>query len=97
MNKVVRTKDLILNVKEIYFLQIQSGTKTYEYREIKPFWTKRLKTPYPGIQIRLGYPKADDKSKILRFAWNGFFVTTIDLMGEGMKNVYAFPLNETRI
>jgi len=31
MNKVVRTKDLILNVKEIYFLQIQSGTqKSYE-------------------------------------------------------------------
>ena len=90
--EVVRNSDLILNLKEIYYRQIESGEKTHEYREVKPYWEKRLRYPYQGIQIRLGYPKADDESRILKFKWSTPFKTTKNLMGEGIKEVFAIPL-----
>ena len=90
--------DLILNVKEIYYRQIESGDKDHEYRECKPYWDRRLEDPnYPGIQIRLGYPKNDDDSRIQKFVWCGFFKTKLNLMGEGRKWVYAFPLSKLKI
>ena len=33
---------LTFNLKKEWFEKIKSGEKTHEYREIKPFWTKRL-------------------------------------------------------
>lgn len=33
---------LTLNLKKKYWDQIRSGSKLEEYREIKPYWTKRL-------------------------------------------------------
>jgi hypothetical protein len=33
---------LTLTLKKKWFDMIKSGVKTEEYREIKPFWTKRL-------------------------------------------------------
>jgi len=33
---------LHLTLKHKWFDQIKSGVKTIEYREIKPFWTKRI-------------------------------------------------------
>ena len=84
--------DLILHVKEIYFREIQSGQKPFEYREVKPFWTKRLKKSFTGLQIHWGYPKKDDKSRIEKFDWPGFFITKTRLMDQGIKTVYAFPL-----
>ena len=84
--------DLILNVKKKYFDEIKSGKKRYEYREIKPYWTKRLSKKYTGIQIRLGYPKNTDTSRILRFPWRGKFETNVNLMDEGRKDVYAMSL-----
>ncbi len=86
--------DLILNLKKTYFDQIKSGEKKYEYREIKPYWTKRLGKKYRYIQIRLGYPKNDDFEKILVFPWRGKFQTNVDLMGEGRKDVYAMELRK---
>lgn len=87
---------LIFNLKEKYFNQIKEGTKDHEYREIKPYWIKRLKKkPFSGIQIRLGYPKSTDSDKIMYFPWRGYFETTVDLMGEGEKKVFAFPLDDS--
>jgi len=84
--------DLIFNVKKEYFDLVKSGHKTFEYREIKPYWTKRLGKKYSGIQYKLGYPAFDDDLKILKFEYRGYFLTNIDLMGEGFKDVFAFPL-----
>lgn len=34
---------LIFNLKKEWFEKIKSGEKTHEYREVKPYWTKRIK------------------------------------------------------
>ncbi len=33
---------LTFNLKKKWFNKIKSGEKTHEYREVKPYWTKRL-------------------------------------------------------
>lgn len=33
---------LVFNLKKEWFEKIKSGEKTHEYREVKPYWTKRL-------------------------------------------------------
>ena len=33
---------LTFNLKKQWFEKIKSGEKTHEYREVKPYWTKRL-------------------------------------------------------
>lgn len=33
---------LTFNLKKEWFEKIKSGEKTHEYREVKPYWTKRL-------------------------------------------------------
>lgn len=75
-------KTLTLSLKKQWFDMIKSGEKKEEYREIKPFWKKRLRsvvlktdlsTVYEGFQrydtlvFTLGYPKADDTERRLVF------------------------------
>jgi hypothetical protein len=38
-------KTLNLTLKKQWFDEISAGTKKIEYRDIKPFWTARLKQP----------------------------------------------------
>lgn len=39
-----------------WYDKIDSGEKRYEYREIKPFWTKRLfAKPYAAVRFHRGY------------------------------------------
>lgn len=46
--------DLVLT--HHWYDAIASGKKRYEYREIKPFWTKRLfARPYNAVRFRRGY------------------------------------------
>jgi len=33
---------LTFNLKKEWFEKIKSGEKTHEYREVKPYWTKRI-------------------------------------------------------
>lgn len=53
--------DLILNMKREWFARIWNGDKTVEYREVKPYWTRRIgnwvgkETRF--IEMRLGYLK----------------------------------------
>lgn len=90
--------DLIFNVKEIYFRQAQDGTKDEEHRECKPYWDKRLENHnYTGIQMRWGYPRSGDDSRIEKFAWCGFYKRKFNLMGQGVIWVYAFPLRARAI
>lgn len=46
---------LHLTLHRRWFIDILEGTKTEEYREIKPFWAKRLLKHYDRITFRNGY------------------------------------------
>ena len=51
-------KVLHLNLYRKYFDQILKGEKTIEYRDITPYWSKRLEGRYYDvIQFRNGYAK----------------------------------------
>ena len=51
-------KVLHLNLYRKYFDQILKGEKTIEYRDITPYWSKRLEGKYYDvIQFRNGYAK----------------------------------------
>jgi ASC-1-like (ASCH) protein len=51
-------KVLHLNLYRKYFDAILNGEKTIEYREITPYWSKRLEgRHYDLIQFRNGYAK----------------------------------------
>ena len=68
---------LVLHVKGKYFDQIKSGEKTEEYREIKPYWKKRLfGKSYAGIVIMRGYPKfsAMCSDNCMDFIWDPAYV-----------------------
>ena len=57
---------LTFNLKKEWFEKIKSGEKTHEYRELKPYWTKRIYGNLPKdfkICFCLGYPHKDDKDK----------------------------------
>lgn len=48
--------DLVL--KGRWYDLIKSGKKKFEYREVKPYWDKRLfSKPYTHIRFRRGYTK----------------------------------------
>lgn len=48
-------KTLQLTLKKQWFDMIYLGIKTEEYREIKPFWEKRLDKHYDRVEFRNGY------------------------------------------
>lgn len=51
-------KILNLTLKKQWFDMIASGEKREEYREIKPYWNKRLlNKKYDAISFRNGYSK----------------------------------------
>lgn len=64
-------KILRLTLKKKWFDMIVSGEKKEEYREIKPYWEKRLFHPlypeilqfreYDAVEFRNGYRKNADK------------------------------------
>ncbi len=63
-------KILYLTLKKKWFDQILAGTKKIEYREIKPYWTKRLfdsegkPKHYDIIEFRNGYSKTARKIRV---------------------------------
>ena len=59
---------LTLPLKGVYFDQIKSGDKTQEYREVTPFWKKRLENrEYDFVVLTRGYPKKTDQSRRMKF------------------------------
>lgn len=63
-------KTLHLTLHKKWFDQILAGTKKIEYREIKPYWTKRLfnddgtQKKFDVIFFRNGYSKNCRKMKV---------------------------------
>lgn len=77
------SKILYLTLKRVWFEQILNGDKTIEYREIKPYWIKRLVgRHYTHIQFRNGYSK---KSPTM----------LIEYLGLGVNEVYENKLHFT--
>lgn len=80
-----------------YFHQIKEGSKLLEYREIKPYWTKRIVgREYENIILTLGYPEKDDDSKRIKRPWRGYKIIK-GLIHPHFKNVptdvYAIRVN----
>lgn len=92
----MKSKILVLNLKKEYFKEILAGTKKEEYREVKPYWNKRLNKEYDYIAIRCGYPKKNDTSKEIIFRWNGYIKKSIKhkCFNNKITEVYAIVLNE---
>ena len=62
-------KVLHLTLKKKWYDMIASGEKTEEYREIKPYWTTRLKDflvkkPFDYIIFKNGYSKDASSMKV---------------------------------
>jgi hypothetical protein len=63
-------KVLYLTLIKKWFIEILKGIKKTEYREIKPYWTKRLfnsdglPKKYDSIIFRNGYSKGAPKMKV---------------------------------
>ena len=55
-------KTLHLSLKKEWYNMIESGIKTEEYREIKPFWCKRLIHDYDEAMEEFGAIIFDDKN-----------------------------------
>ncbi|MCK5617642.1 ASCH domain-containing protein [Candidatus Pacearchaeota archaeon] len=81
---------LYLTLMRRWFDEILDGTKKFEYREIKPYWTKRLfnedgsSKNYDVIYFRNGYSKGCRKMEVefegVRFGeFNGERVYAIGL------------------
>lgn len=59
-------KTLNLPLKAKWYEMIESGIKTEEYREIKPYWTKRLLRRYDYVMFSYGYTK---RRMIFKIEW----------------------------
>lgn len=74
---------LIFPLKKEWYEKIKSGEKTIEYREVKPYWTKRLNKPYGDLFKYNGeklpsYPAEFDKFLfpcILRLGYTDKYMT----------------------
>lgn len=92
--------NLTLPVKKEYFDLIKSGKKLVEYREVKPYWSRRLMCKdYDNIVITLGYPKKDDLSKRIVFKYRGY--STVFVKHEFFDinkrtHLYAIPLEKVK-
>jgi len=86
-------KILHINLKTQYFNEIKQGTKVFEYRLKNDYWTKRLvNKEYDEIHLKLGYPKADDKNKIIIVPFLGYEVQKITHKEFGASAVEVFAL-----
>ena len=66
MENIIDKKDktLYLTLKKQWFDMINDGIKTEEYREIKPYWVKRLEgRKYDIVEFRNGYQKDAQKMR----------------------------------
>ena len=97
---------LILPTKGKWFRMILDGVKTEEYREIKPYYTKRFQTI--GLLDDYGLPKVNKAKVIFRNGYSGnapSFVANVSLDiktgrkewgAETGKEYYALRIHEIK-
>jgi hypothetical protein len=57
--------NLSLVLKHKWYDLIESGEKTSEYRDIKPYWDKRLAKHYDTVTFQRGYTSTKLKFEII--------------------------------
>ena len=90
-------RTLVLNLKREYWEAIKAGTKTVEYRLANDYWRKRLAGKiFDSVELRLGYPRSGDESRILRRKYRGVTIGTIThpLFGAGEVEVFQIDVSE---
>lgn len=93
---MTKKRILHLALKAVYFHQIKSGDKKFEYRLQTEYWRKRLiGREYDEIHIKLGYPSKGDRERIVVRPWMGFSYETIkhEHFGSEEVNVFAIKVN----
>lgn len=94
MSHFRRVNTLHLPVKREYFDAIKNGTKCVEYRLFSDYWEKRIRnTIFKTVEITLGYPKRDDKSRRLTFKWDGYTIGNIQHQEFGKRTVRVFEIS----
>lgn len=85
---------LFLSLKSEYFDAIRDGSKTEEYREITPYWSKRIVgREYTDIVLTKGYPRADDMDRRIRKPWRGYRTGTIKHPHFGNQEIKVFIID----
>lgn len=82
---------LHIHVKGVYWEHVRQGIKKEEYREFKPYWSKRLNKEYDLIHYYLGYTK-----KKMIFKYDGVTLTKVihKEFGDKPTAVYAISLRK---
>jgi len=88
----MRSKVLYLTVTKHWFDEIANGDKKEDFREIKPYWEKRLlERDYVFVQVKNGY--GNDRPAML-FRWNGYRVSdSIEETDLGYGRFFAIDLS----
>ena len=86
-------KILHLTLKKKWFDMIASGDKREEYREMKPYWNKRLSKRYDVVKFRNGYKK-DSPWVIVELDGVGTSLGIIEWGAPPDKMVYILRLGE---
>jgi hypothetical protein len=80
-------KILHLTLYKKWFNEIASGVKKEEYRDVKPYWTKRIVgRDYDEIHFRNGYAK---DAPLIKVEYNGWRITHFN-----GKQVYGLALGK---
>lgn len=84
---------LHLPLKGLYFRQIKSGFKEFEYRLTTAYWRKRLVgREYGWIDLSLGYPARSELHKHIHRPYLGYEVQTITHPHFGPDPVEVFAI-----
>lgn len=92
----MKKRVLHISIKREYFEQIKDGSKLFEYRDQTAYWAKRLVgRDYDEVHFKLGYPKANDFSRIEVRPYRGFERQTIvhKHFGNTETDVFAIRAN----
>lgn len=90
-------KVLHINLKTKYFNEIKKGTKPFEFRLKNNYWSKRLiGKNYDEVHFKLGYPKSNDKEKIIKVPYLGYEIQTITHEEFGLNPVKVFAIKTNR-
>jgi hypothetical protein len=89
----ILVSDLRIAVIGEYFKQQKARIKKEEYRLYNDFWRKRIEgKTFDNIILTLGYPKASEHEKFLKFPWRGYEIKTITHPHFGDKPVKVFAI-----
>ena len=82
--------DLFLPLKTKWYDLIDSGEKTSEYREVKPYWDNRLSKHYDTVTFQRAFPKNPPRMT--------FKIISIEKVNHpndlGLNEVYEIKLGE---